>query len=327
MRAIVIKKYGGPEVLTIEERPDPEPTSDQVLIEVKAFGLNHAECYFRSGAWGDVAEITGIECAGVVRIDLGGQFGIGEKVVAVVGGMGRTLNGSYAELVAVPRGNVASLKTELSWDQLAAIPESYATAWTALIGVLELKAGQTVLIRGATSALGQAAVNVARHAGAHVIGTTRRAKRVELLRDLGVHDALIESKELSKRVHDAHPTGIDAVLDIVGNTTIIDSLATLKRGGGVCEVGFLGGGGPLEIEPVFQIPSGRRLMTFASALVTGTAEFPISEIPFQAIVDHVADGTYKAQPARVLSFEEIQEGHRIMEAGTATGKMVVTAAA
>ena len=326
MRAVVIKKYGGPEVLTIEQRPDPEPTSDQVLIEVKAFGLNHAECYFRSGAWGDVAEITGIECAGIVRTDPGGQFGVGEMVVAIVGGMGRTLNGSYAELVAAPRGNVAAIKTDLSWDELAAIPESYATAWTALIGVLELKSGQTVLVRGATSALGQAAVNIARHAGARVIGTTRKAERAELLRGLGAHEVLVESKELSERVHDAHPTGIDAVLDIVGNTTIIDSLATLKRGGGVCEVGFLGGGGPLTMEPVFQIPSGRRLTTFASALVTGSAEFPISEIPFQAIVDRVAKGTYKAKPARVLSFEEIREGHRIMEAGTSTGKMVVTVA-
>ena len=327
MRAIVIETYGGPEVLNIDRRPDPEPAPDQVLIEVKAFGLNHAECYFRSGAWGDVAEITGIECAGIVRTDPGGQFRGGQKVVAIVGGMGRTLNGSYAELVAVPRSNVAAIDTDLSWDALAAIPESYATAWTALIGVLDLKAGQTVLVRGATSALGQAAVNIARHAGAHVIGTTRSADRVEFLRDLGVHEAMFESKELSKRVRDAHPTGIDAVLDVVGNTTIIDSLATLRRGGGVCEVGFLGGGGALTMEPVFEIPSGRHLTTFASALVTGSAEFPISEIPFQAIVDRVAEGTYKAKPARVLPFEDIQEGHRMMEAAASTGKMVVTVAA
>ena len=123
MNAIRVHQFGGPEVLTIEQRPDPEPTSDQVLIEVKAFGLNHAECYFRSGAWGDVAEITGIECAGIVRTDPGGQFGAGEMVVAIVGGMGRILNGSYAELVAVPRGNVAAIKTDLSWDELAAMSQ------------------------------------------------------------------------------------------------------------------------------------------------------------------------------------------------------------
>lgn len=325
MRAIVIKEYGGPEVLAIEERPDPKPTEDQVLIEVKSFGLNHAECYFRSGAWGDVAEITGIECAGIVRKDPGSRFAMGQKVVAIVGGMGRNLNGSYAELVAVPRSNVAAINTDLPWSEVAAIPESYATAWSALVSILEIKAGQTVLIRGATSALGQAAVNIAHHAGAHVIGTTRKAERAELIYGLGAHEVLIESNELSIRVREAHPSGIDAVLDIVGNTTIIDSLAAVKRGGGACQVGFLGGGGPLTMEPVFQIPSGRSLTTFASALVTGSAEFPVSEIPFQAIVDRVADGTYKAKPARVLSFEDIQQGHLAMEEGAVIGKMVVTA--
>jgi NADPH:quinone reductase len=226
-------------------------------------------------------------------------------------------------LVAVPRTNVAPVKTDLAWADLAAIPESYATAWTALFGILDLKAGQTLVVRGATSGLGQAAVNLARHAGAEVIGTTRSSERADVLRALGASAVMIESHELSKRVRELHMEGVDAVLDIVGNTTVLDSLAMLRRGGGVCEVGFLGGGGPLAIEPVFQIPSGRCFTTFASAVVTGSDEFPISEIPFQAIVDRVADGTYIAKPARVLRFEQIQEGHRLMEAGAAGGKLVV----
>jgi NADPH:quinone reductase len=323
MRAIVIKRYGGPEVLAIEHRPDPNPAADQVLIEVKAFGLNHAETYFRSGAWGDVAEITGIECAGLVRRDPGNQFKRGEKVVAIVGGMGRTLNGSYAELVAVPRSNVLRVRTDLPWDALAAIPESYATAWTALVGILQMKAGQIVLIRGATSALGQAAINIAVNLEAQVIATTRKTERAPLLRDLGAQEVLIEAPELSKRIRASHVQGIDAVLDIVGNTTVLDSLATLRRGGAVCEVGFLGGGGPLTLEPVFQIPSGRHLTTFASANVTGGAEFPLSEIPLQEIVDRVASGNYEAKPARVFDFEEIQDAHRVMEAASQPGKMVV----
>ena len=325
MRAIIITQYGGPEVLQIEERPDPVPADDQVLIEVKAFGLNHAECYFRSGAWGDVAEITGIECAGIVRADPGEKFRAGDKVVAVVGGLGRTLNGSYAERVAVPRSNVARVETDLPWAELAALPESYATAWTALMGILGIRPGQVVLVRGATSALGQAALNIARHAGARVIGTTRKADRAEFLRSLGAHEVLIESGKgaLSERLRQSHPHGIDAVLDIVGTATALDSLATLKRGGKACVAGFLGGGGPLELDPVFQIPSGRFLTAFASALVTGSAEFPVSEIPFQEIAERAAAGDYKAQPARVLPFEEIVEGHRLMEAGTACGKIVV----
>jgi NADPH:quinone reductase len=324
MRAIVIKHHGGPEVLAVEQRPDPTPTPDQVLIDVKAFGLNHAEVYFRSGAWGEVAEITGIECVGTVRVDPGKQLQRGQKVAAIVGGLGRTLNGSYAERVAVPRSNVVAFESDLPWETLAAIPESYCTAWTALIGILEVNAGNTVLIRGATSALGQAAVNIAAGAGARVIATTRKEERAPLLRKIGAHEVLIESPQLSNRVRASHPEGVDAVLDILGNTTALDSLAALRRGGTVCEVGFLGGGGPLTVEPVLQIPSGRHLTAFASALVTGSTEFPLSEIPLQTIVDRVAAGEYKAQPARVFRFDQIQEAHRVMEAGTATGKLVVT---
>jgi len=323
MRAIVIKQYGGPEVLAIEERPIPESKPGHVLIEVKAFGLNHAEIYFRKGAWGDVAEISGIECVGVVKADPGGRYVAGQKVMAMVGEMGRSINGSYAELTSVPASNVVAVKTDLPWEELAAIPESYATAWTSLSGILNVTARQNVAIRGATSALGQAAVNIAAHAGARVIATTRNAKRASMLEMLGAKEILLESPELSKRVRERHPQGIDAVLDIVGNTTVLDSLAMLRRGGHVCLVGFLGGGGPLALEPVFQMPSGTHLSVFASALVTGTPEFPLSEIPFQDIVDRVAAGTYKAKPAKVFRFEDIQEAHRLMESNQANGKIVV----
>lgn len=324
MRAIVMKGRGGPEVLAIEARPDPEPAPGEVLIEIKAFGLNHAEIYFRQGVWGEVAEINGIECVGIVRFDPARKFASGQKVIALVGGMGRTINGSYAELACVPATNVAPVKTELSWEALAAIPESYATAWCALIGILGLKVGETLLIRGATSALGQAALNIAAHQGIEVLATTRSASRVGMLHALGAKEVLKESPDLSIRVRQSHPSGIDAVLDIVGNTTILDSLAMLRRGGHACLVGFLGGGGPLSIEPVFQIPSGVHLSVFASALVTGTAEFPLSEIPFQAIVDRVAAGTYKAAPARVFAFEQIRAAHELIEANEAGGKVVVT---
>ena len=323
MRAIVIKQYGGPEVLALEERPEPEPRSGHVLIEVRAFGLNHAEIYFRKGAWGDVAEISGIECVGLVKSDPDGRFAPGQKVMAVVGGMGRSFNGSYAELVSVPASNVAAIRTDLPWEQLAAIPESYATAWTSLCGILEVTAGRTVAIRGATSALGQAAVNIAAHAGARIIATTRNAGRATMLEALGAKEVLLESTELARRVRERHPQGIDAVLDIVGNTTVLDSLAMLRRGGQVCLVGFLGGGGPLALEPVFQMPSGAKLSVFASAIVTGQPEFPLSEIPFQDIVDRVASGAYQARPARVFRFEEIQAAHRLMESNEANGKIVV----
>ena len=109
MKAIIISSYGDPEVLTVTELPDPVPAADEVLIAVRAFGLNHAEAYMRSGAMGEVAQVTGIECAGTVVADPGGRLAEGAAVVAILGGMGRTRNGSYAELVTVPASNVVQL--------------------------------------------------------------------------------------------------------------------------------------------------------------------------------------------------------------------------
>ena len=323
MQAIVIREYGGPEVLAIEERPAPKPEPGYVVIEVKAFGLNHAEIYFRQGAWGDVAEISGIECVGVVQADPDGRLATGQKVLALVGGMGRSISGSYAELVRVPSSNVVAVETSLPWEELATVPESYATAWTALMTILSLKSGQTLAVRGVTSALGQAAANIAVHAGAQIIGITRDPSRASKLPALADQELVNEGPGLSKRLRERNPDGVDAVLDIVGNTTILDSMAMLRRGGHGCLVGFLGGGGPLSLEPVFQLPSGTHLSVFASALVTGTPAFPLSEIPFQTIVDRVADGTYKAKPARVFRLDQIQDAHRLMEASAAGGKIVV----
>jgi NADPH:quinone reductase len=324
MRAIVIKQYGGPEVLEMCERPDPEAAAGQVLIEVKALGINHAEIYFRRGAWGDVAQISGIECVGLVRHDPRGQFRPGQKVMALVGGMGRTLNGSYAELTVVPASNVVSIDSELPWEVLAAIPESYASAWSCLAGNLQLKRGQTLLIRGATSAFGQAALNLAVYLGATVVATTRQLERGAGLKALGAQEVLLEVPSLATQVRELQPAGIDAVLDLIGNSTLLDSLAMLKRGGHACLAGFLGGGGALSsFEPVFQIPSGRYFSVFASALVLGNEEFPLAEIPWQRIVAGVADGSLQAGPVRVFEFAQMADAHRLVESGQANGKVVV----
>jgi NADPH:quinone reductase-like Zn-dependent oxidoreductase len=205
MRAIVIKQYGGAEVLAIEHRPAPDPKPDHVVIEVKAFGLNHAEIYFRKGAWGDVAEISGIECVGVVKADPDGRFSAGQKVMALVGGMGRSIDGSYAELARVPVSNVVAVNSDLAWEDLAAIPESYATAWTAPTDSLAFAVGQTIVIRGAPSALGQAAVNIAANAGARVIATTRNVERAAMLETLGAKQVLNEQPELSAPIRERYP--------------------------------------------------------------------------------------------------------------------------
>ena len=161
MRAIVMNDHGGPEVLGVEELPDPIAGEGEVLIRVRAFGLNHADTYMRSGVWQFGIPVLGIEAAGTVQHDPSGTLAPGTAVVAIVGGMARTRNGSYAELVSVPATNVVPVHTTLSWPELAAIPEVYATAWTGLHGNLELRPGESLLIRGATSSVGQAAVELA----------------------------------------------------------------------------------------------------------------------------------------------------------------------
>jgi NADPH:quinone reductase-like Zn-dependent oxidoreductase len=323
MRAIVIKKPGGPEVLAIEERPDPAPRAGHVLIDVRAFGVNHAETHMREGRWPQACEISGIECAGVVRADPDGCLARGTKVVAFMGGMGRVIAGSYAERTSVPSGNVIAVETGLSWEALAAIPESYATAWACLHGNLALQAGHTILIRGGTSALGQAAINIAAHAGARVIASTRDPRRAETLTRLGATEVVLETGTIAASVREKHSSGLDAVLDLVGNTTVVDSLALLRRDGRLCQAGFLGGMAPMtDFLPVAQLPS-RVHFSFFGSFVFGTPSFPVSEIPMQTIVERVEAGIYRANPSRVFGFEEIRDAHRVMDAGAANGKIVV----
>ena len=173
----------------------------------------------------------------------GGEFAVGTKVAALMGGLGRTINGSYAEYTRAPVTNVAAIESDLPWEDLAAIPESYATAWTCLFRNLEITPGQTLVIRGATSSFGQAALNMAVNAGVKVIATTRNRDRFPTLAALGASRAEVEGPDLSQRIAEAKQ--IDAVLDLVGNSTILDSLAMLRRGGLACLAGFLGGLGPV----------------------------------------------------------------------------------
>ena len=327
MRAIVMTEHGGPEVLSIQELPDPVAADGEVLIRVKAFGLNHADGYMRTGVWSFGIPVLGIEAAGVVEHDPSRRLAPGTAVVAIVGGLARDRNGSYAELVAVPATNVVPVTTSLRWDELAAIPEVYATAWVALHGNLALERGQTVLVRGATSSVGQAAVNVAVDAGASVIATTRGRSRVELLKRLGAAEVLIDDGKLAPQVRRLYPDGVDAVLDLVGNGVLRDSLQSVRAKGRVCQIGFLGGLAPVEdFNPLADLPSGVQLSTFASAFVLGDERFPIAEVPLQEIVEKAERGVFAAKPARVFAFEEIADAHRVMDSGQAGGKLVVSVA-
>jgi NADPH:quinone reductase len=326
MKAILITRYGEPEVLELKSVPVPEVGSGSAVVRVRAFGLNHAEAYFRRGAWGEVAKISGIECVGEVHDPGATRLEVGQRVFALMGGMGRTIDGSYAEYVRVPENHVIPIQSRLDWVPLAALPESYATAWTLLRHNLDVRAGQTLLVRGGSSALGQAAINLARLEGLKVLATTRSTDKFPLLAALGA-EPLLDVPNLSAQVRERAAPGIDAVLEIVGNRTLLDSLKTPRYGGRVAMAGFLGGGDPIAaFDPLRDLPSGVHLSFFASAFLFGTPAVPMSEIPFRSFIDAAEGGRIQAMPAHVFPFSRIVEAHRLMESGEARGKIVIDVA-
>lgn len=326
MKAIVRKRFGGPEVLDIVERPLPAVKPGCVLIRVRAFGLNRAELYMRRGLWGEVAEVSGIECVGSVVSDATRVLREGQTVVALMGGMGRTIDGSYAEYVVVPAANVVAVETTLDWERLAALPEAYAVAWTCLHRNLEIKAGQRLVVRGGTSSLGLAAIDIGCQLGAEVIATTRRPEGEALLRSRGAAHVVMAAGEFASELLTAPgwPGGkADVVLDLIGNSTVLDSMRATRRGGRVCLAGFLGGLAPLaDFNPLGQMPSGVQ-MSFFGSFNFGAPDFPLSDVPMQQIVDVEASGLYQGRAAHVFGFYEVPIAHELMERNEAAGKCVV----
>lgn len=335
MKAILISSFGPPENLTIESVPKPVPTLGTALIRVRAFGINHAEMHMRRGEWAESVPISGIECVGVVEDCPGGEIATGTSVATIMGGLGRTIPGSYAEYTVAMVNNIVALgapgeELPIPWAEVAALPEGYATAWTCLFRNLGLQKGQTILIRGATSSFGRAAVNLAVDAGAVVTGTTRSEAKFSALKKLGVSDAVVEGPNLARRLGEQGLADkFDCVLELVGNTTVVESLQLVRRDGRLCLAGWLGGLDPIEgpgpkpgFNPLLQMASGIHFSFFGS-FVFGTLEFPLSDVPLRDIVQKVADAKFDAKPWKVFKFGQIRDAHTAMEKGEANGKIVV----
>jgi NADPH:quinone reductase-like Zn-dependent oxidoreductase len=322
MKAIRVHRPGGPEVLQVEEIPRPEPCAGWVRIRVRAFGLNRSELFTRQGHSPSVTfpRVLGIECVGEVD-DAGGSGLVpGQTVAALMGEMGRAYDGGYAEYTRAPRERVLPVHTDLPWDVLAALPETYLTAWGSLVEAMEVQAGQTLLIRGGTSSVGMAAASLAKGMGLRVIATTRDPAKAATLREHGADDVIIDTGRIAGEVARRVPGGVDGVLELVGTVTLLDSLRAARPRGVVCNTGILGNAWVMErFEPLEDIPSTVKLTAYHSSTTSAEA----STAALQEIADGVAAGRYHANLQRRFRFDEIVAAHRFMEENRASGKLVV----
>lgn len=322
MKAIRVHQAGGPEVLQIEELPRPLPRRGWVLIRVKAFGLNRSELFTRQGFSPTVQfpRVLGIECVGTVEDAADTDFAPGQTVAALMGEMGRAYDGGYAEYTLVPVQQVIALDTHLPWETLAALPETFLTAWGSL-DTLDIESGQTLLIRGATSALGLAALALAHEKGVRVIATTRSPAKAAVLQQNGAEQVVIDTGQIANQVRGTIADGVNSVLELVGVTTLRDSLKTVAPHGIVCNSGILGNSWILDrFEPLVDIPSTVRLTAYTSDTLVGAS----ARAALQHIVEGVEQKHYDAHIDRIFPFHQIVEAHRYMEENRATGKLVVS---
>ncbi|MFC8869361.1 zinc-binding dehydrogenase [Streptomyces sp. NPDC057148] len=322
MRAVVVTHPGDLDALEIKGVPVPVRKPGWVRIKVKAFGVNESEVTTRKG--GSDPEVTypripGIEGVGVLdQADEDSGLRPGQQVATMMGGMGRTYDGAYAQYVTVPAGQVIPFETSLPWDVVGALPEMFQTAYGSLTTGLGLQGGQTLLIRGGTSTVGLSAATMAKGIGATVISTTRHADRAEELRAVGVDHPVVDDGHLAEKIRALVPQGVDAALELVGCSVLADTLRTVRRHGTVCFTGALAGQWSIPHFTPFMIPVGVRLTSYAGE----AADLPADVFARQ--LQAIAEGRLKVPVAQVYrGLEQVRDAQADVESGTTPGKHVV----
>ena len=313
MKAVLIDKITEGKDIVLSDAPIPSVHPGWVLVKVRAFGLNHSEKLLRlNEIRADYIQkpvIPGIECVGEIADPSDSGLEVGQKIVALMGGMGRSFNGSYAEYALLPRRIVFPMESDLEWEALGAVPETYFTAWGSLFECLHLTENDTLLIRGATCALGYAAMQIAKALGCKIIATTHREDKLPLIAD--ADEAIIDDGKLTGKI-----SGATKALDLIGPRNLRDTLTAVEKGAVVCQTGLLGGIYALNgFDPIKDIPNGVYLTGF------------FSNYPTQAVIDEIFTflNEKKLVPVcgKVFDFENVRDAIIAQDVGGVNGKIVV----
>ena len=325
MRAIRLTGPVDIDGLTVSDVPIPEVRPGWVRIRVMAFGINESEATSREGesdADFTFPRILGIEAVGVIdAVGDGVDLEPGQKVATMMGGLGRSIDGSYAEYTVVDAVNVIPFETSLPWDIVGALPEMVQTAHGALTTALQLRPGQSVLVHGGTSTVGLTAIAIAHHLGATVIATTRKPASFDLLKHVGADHAILDNVTLADTVRTLAPTGLDAALEFVGATALPATLSLVRPGGTVCFVGALTGQWTIPDFSPFSIPTGVRLTSYS-----GTAQ----DLPTTALDQYlraIEAGTLQVTIASThQGLDGVAAAHHALTTGGRPGKHVIVLA-
>lgn len=317
MRAAVIYECGGPEVLRVIRVKKPIPLPGEVLIRVRAFGITRIDLYRRSHDEPSLRfpRILGMDAVGEVEIAPGGEYAVGSIVATVRELRPDEWAGTYVEYLRVPVTRVALLKTSLSWTVLGAMPMTFQAACGSL-AALQVKPGEDILIRGGTTSVGLAATAMARYLGVYVAATSRYPMQSGLPGPGTASSWIEDCGIIAPLVAKCFPGKFDKVLDLVGYTTLIDSMNCVREGGIACLAGTVGGFD--NVPDVIWIPAGVSLKRFWGGWDRSM------QTEFQSITDCVADGRISVPVGPSFPLEKIADAHRFMEKGYGWGRVVIT---
>jgi NADPH2:quinone reductase len=319
MKAMTFDRTGGPEVLRITEVPTPEPRPGQVLIRTAYAGINFADIGRRSGLYGlgPLPAIPGLEGSGTVEA-------VGEGVSGLKPGMevlGYAARGTYAEYFIARDEKVAPVPAGMSLAEAAGIAQIFMTSWNALVHKAKLQAGESILVQSAGNGAGIAAVQIAKHLGARVIGTASSAAKLQAAAESGADDRInyVEQDFEAEVQHLTGGRGVDVVLDGVGGETFTRSVRCLAQGGRMLSLGYSGGDSALTV-PAFELNRGIVVMGGAA----GFTELPRSEL--EKVLGLLEAGSLKPVHTEVFPWTDAGEAQRSIEERRAVGKVVLQVA-